>query len=115
MTFLDKLFGRNKKKTGRVLSDFDKNYFTGKELGKGAFGIDLVMIAVVKEVVRKSDSKKFAANIIYKSRFKNEMDSIHTEIDVLKKLQHPNIVKLVDLYQTNDHFYLVMDLATGGE
>jgi hypothetical protein len=38
MKFLDKLFGNKKKETGKVLSDFDKLYFTGKELGKGAFG-----------------------------------------------------------------------------
>jgi hypothetical protein len=38
MTFLDKLFGKKKEKVGRALSDFDKNYFTGKDLGKGAFG-----------------------------------------------------------------------------
>ena len=73
------------------------------------------MVAVVKEVVRKSDSKKFAAKIIDKSKVKNEVEAIHTEIDVLKKLHHKNIVVLVDLYQTEKHFYLVMDLATGGE
>jgi hypothetical protein len=38
MTFLDKLLGKKKEKQGRSLSDFEKHYFLGKELGKGAFG-----------------------------------------------------------------------------
>jgi calcium/calmodulin-dependent protein kinase I len=44
-----------------------------------------------------------------------EEDAIQTEIDVLKQLQHPNIVSMVDLYQTPKHYYLVMQLASGGE
>lgn len=34
---------------------------------------------------------------------------------MLQQLHHPNIVGLKDLYQTKSHFYLVMDLAAGGE
>ena len=66
MTFLDKLFGKKKEKKGKALSDFDKNYFLGKELGKGAF-------AVVKEATRKTDSKKFAAKIIDKTKVKGNV------------------------------------------
>lgn len=34
---------------------------------------------------------------------------------VLKELHHPNIVKLLDWFESRDKFYLVFELATGGE
>lgn len=107
MDFFKKVF-KKKASVGHKLSDFDQNYFVGKVLGKGGF-------AVVKEVIRKSDSTKYAAKIIDKSRIKSEEENIKSEIEVLKKIKHQHIISMVDIYQTNTQYYLVMDLATGGE
>ena len=107
MSFFKKLF-KKKEKVGHKLSDFDQNYFTGKVLGKGGF-------AVVKEAIRKTDSQKFAAKIIDKSRIKSEEENILSEIDVLKKIKHKHIISMVDIYTTSTQYFLVMDLATGGE
>ena len=96
----------SKKKPLRT--DFENNYFVEKELGKGAF-------ATVKQVTRKSDGKKFAVKIIDKKQAKGMEDSIHDEIEVMKQLSHPNIISLFDLYDTPKFYYLVMELATGGE
>jgi calcium/calmodulin-dependent protein kinase I len=38
-----------------------------------------------------------------------------SEIAVLKKVYHKNIICLQDLIETKSHYYLIMDLATGGE
>jgi calcium-dependent protein kinase len=35
------------------------------------------------------------------------------EIDVLKMCQHPNIVKLVDLFENIDHYYIVLEYMDG--
>ncbi|CAG8645783.1 8572_t:CDS:2, partial [Cetraspora pellucida] len=42
-------------------------------------------------------------------------DMLTTELEILKKIQHENLVKLRHLYETNDGVYIVTDLARGGE
>jgi len=38
-----------------------------------------------------------------------------TELNVLKKVDHPNIVALHDLFETKNAVYIITDLASGGE
>ncbi|KAJ3008568.1 hypothetical protein HKX48_008456, partial [Thoreauomyces humboldtii] len=87
---------------------YDQCYFTGKQLGLGTF-------AVVKECTRKSDSQKFAVKVIEKSALDGKLDMLRTEIDVLKRVQHVNLVSLVDYFETDRHVYLVTALCSGGE
>ena len=42
------------------------------------------------------------------------MDQFYTEIDVLKTLHHPNIIRLYDVYYTSQKIYIVMELMAGG-
>ena len=37
------------------------------------------------------------------------------EVDILRKLDHPNILKLFEFYEDLKHFHLVTELCTGGE
>jgi calcium-dependent protein kinase len=37
------------------------------------------------------------------------------EINILKQLDHPNILKLFESYEDDKRFYLVTELCTGGE
>jgi serine/threonine protein kinase len=37
------------------------------------------------------------------------------EIDILMQVDHPNIVKLIDVYEDSQTFSLVLELMTGGE
>ena len=110
MGLLSKLFKRDdaSRVKGKITNDFDQHYFMGKKLGQGAY-------AIVNQCTRKSDSKKFAVKVITKSKLKGEYDVVINEIDLLKKIDHPNIISLVDIYQTNEHYYLIIALATGGE
>ena len=41
--------------------------------------------------------------------------SIDTEIDILKTLDHPNVIKLYEVYDDERAIYLVMELCSGGE
>jgi len=41
--------------------------------------------------------------------------NIKMEVDILKKVNHPNIIALKELFDTPDKLYLVMELVTGGE
>ncbi len=40
---------------------------------------------------------------------------LYREIDIMRKLRHPHIVQLLDLYQTKEKLYLVLELVEGGE
>lgn len=43
------------------------------------------------------------------------MEFIKYEIETLKMCQHPNIIKLLDVFENNDYIYLVMELLQGGD
>ena len=40
---------------------------------------------------------------------------LSTELDVLKQVNHPNIVTLHDLYESKDGVFIITELASGGE
>jgi len=88
---------------GPRLEDF---YNVGKEIGRGAFSI-------VREGVHKETGKRVAIKAI-KSRYIKKKLLIR-EIDIMKKVgNHPNILKLHEVYETNNFLYLVLELVTGG-
>jgi serine/threonine protein kinase len=43
------------------------------------------------------------------------LEQLHHEIAVLKKLNHPNVIPLVDVFETPEKVFIVMDLMKGGE
>jgi len=88
----------------------EDSYILGKELGKGAFSI-------VRLVTSKKTGEKLAVKIIDKEKAKAEQDQkrLRTEVEILKKVSHPNIVCLKDLIETPNNLYLIMELVEGGE
>ena len=40
--------------------------------------------------------------------------AIRNEIEVLRRLDHPNLMKLLEVYETSHHYYLVCELLAGG-
>ena len=88
---------------------FAEQFTVGKKLGSGAFSI-------VKEAVRKETGERFAVKIVNKSKLDEEdLHALKTEIETLKSVTHPNIVCLEETFQDEGHFYLVMELVSGGE
>ena len=41
--------------------------------------------------------------------------ALQNEIDILTQVDHPNIVKLYEIFEDETTYYLVMELMTGGE
>jgi len=80
------------------------------ELGKGAF-------SVVKLAIHKTTGEKVAVKIIDKKAASTQQDEqrLKTEVEILKKVKHTNIVCLKDMYESNEKLCLVMELVTGGE
>jgi|TARA_B110000285_G_C15011927_1_gene556928 calcium-dependent protein kinase len=44
-----------------------------------------------------------------------DLIGMQTEIEILKTIDHPNVVKLIDVYEDERHICLVMELMEGGE
>eukprot|EP01039_Chlorochromonas_danica_P007127 gene7127-7880_t len=87
----------------------EDDYVIGKELGRGRF-------SVVCECVNKLTGVHCAVKIIDKATIEPEEKSLlRTEIAVLKLVNHPNIIKMMGLYETKSHIYIVMEMLKGGE
>ncbi len=41
--------------------------------------------------------------------------ALQNEIDILTQVDHPNIVKLYEIFEDEEAYYLVMELMLGGE
>jgi hypothetical protein len=79
------------------------------QLGAGAF-------SVVKEGSNKQNGESFAIKIVTKAKLTEEDEmALKDEIAVLTELQHPNIIRLYDVYQEKDYYYLVTEKMMGGE
>jgi serine/threonine protein kinase len=87
----------------------NEEYIIGKELGRGRF-------SVVHECVHKATGLHAAVKIINKSTVKpDEKALLRTEIAVLKLMDHPHIIKMLNLYESRDTIYIVMEMLKGGE
>lgn len=83
-------------------------YEFGEQLGTGAF-------SEVKVGIEKATGNKFAIKIIDKAKCKGKEGMIETEVNILKKVRHENIVQLYEMYEIENKIYLVMEIVTGGE
>ncbi|XP_018419270.1 PREDICTED: calcium/calmodulin-dependent protein kinase type IV [Nanorana parkeri] len=80
-------------------------YELESELGRGA-------TSVVYRCRQKGTSKPFAVKMLKKTVDKK---IVRTEIGVLLRLSHPNIIKLKEIFETPTEISLVLELVTGGE
>lgn len=80
-----------------------------KLLGKGAFG-------EVYLTQKNGMPGYYATKSLDRaySEKKENLNRLINEITVFKKIQHPNVVSLVDLKQTKSHIYIVMEYCNGG-
>ena len=95
------------KATGNV----NKNYKSLKKLGEGSYGtVHLVkhnysgQLRAMKIITKKiiEDTEKADADIL-------------NEIEILKKMDHPNIVKIFEFYNSTKNYYLITEYCKEGE
>ncbi|XP_031627402.1 serine/threonine-protein kinase MARK2-like isoform X3 [Contarinia nasturtii] len=80
-----------------------------KTIGKGNF-------AKVKLAKHVPTGKEVAIKIIDKTQLNpGSLQKLFREVRIMKMLDHPNIVKLFQVIETDKTLYLVMEYASGGE
>ncbi|XP_025198849.1 serine/threonine-protein kinase MARK2-like isoform X3 [Melanaphis sacchari] len=80
-----------------------------KTIGKGNF-------AKVKLAKHVPTGKEVAIKIIDKTQLlPGSLQKLFREVRIMKMLDHPNIVKLLQVIETEKTLYLVMEYASGGE
>ncbi|XP_057323540.1 serine/threonine-protein kinase MARK2-like isoform X4 [Microplitis mediator] len=80
-----------------------------KTIGKGNF-------AKVKLAKHIPTGKEVAIKIIDKTQLNpGSLQKLFREVRIMKMLDHPNIVKLFQVIETEKTLYLVMEYASGGE
>lgn len=88
-----------------------KKYIFGKTLGAGTFG-------VVRQAKNTETGEDVAVKILIKKALKGnkiQLEALYDELDILQGLHHPNIVAFKDWFESKDKFYIITQLAKGGE
>ncbi|XP_067395117.1 PAS domain-containing serine/threonine-protein kinase [Emydura macquarii macquarii] len=94
--------------------EYAKKYDTVSLVGKGAFGF-------VWTARCKKDNKEVVVKFIWKEKVLEdcwvedpELGKVTQEIAILQKQQHPNIIKVLDVFENGHFFQLVMEKHGSG-
>ncbi|TSL47678.1 Death-associated protein kinase 3 [Bagarius yarrelli] len=93
--------------------DVEQFYEMGEELGSGQF-------AIVRKCREKSTGVEYAAKFIKKRRLSSSRrgvsrEEIEREVNILREIQHTNIITLHDIFENKTDVILILELVSGGE
>ena len=84
-------------------------YKIQRTIGKGSF-------ATVRKAKNRQTNEYVAVKVLSKRKMAQEdIESLKNEIEIMKTVDHPNIVRLVDFFEDEAHYCLIMELMEGGE
>ena len=84
-------------------------YKLGRVLGQGSF-------ATVKLATCKADGSKWAIKMIKRASLAPEDEqALATEVEIMERISHPNIIHLKEVFECPNTVYMVMEVMTGGE
>lgn len=93
--------------TTNDISNIEDNYLLLETIGSGTF-------ATVRKCQNISTGEFFAVKSITKARVPH-LDFVRREVEILKEMDHPNIIRLYNVFEDTNKIYLVTELCTGGE
>ena len=88
---------------GKLLDIYD----VLKQLGKGGYG-------KVYEVKNKKTGEIRACKHLSKLNVK-DLDKFRREIEIMKKMDHPNIIQIYEVFESERSLYIIMEECKGGE
>ncbi|KAK9475220.1 kinase-like domain-containing protein [Dipodascopsis tothii] len=102
-----------------------------EKMGDGAFSnvykaqnYETGELAAIKVVRKYEISEESCADLLQKRHHGREekkpqktvdRSTILKEVSILRQLNHPNIVSLLDFFECDDYYYIIMELLPGGE
>ena len=81
-----------------------ETYECGSILGKGSS-------AQVFEVIHKFTGIKYACKVVFKDHSINDINTMKTEIEIMKRVKHENIISLYEIYETSTTQWFILELA----
>ncbi|CAB9496379.1 MAP kinase-activated protein kinase 2 (Fragment) [Seminavis robusta] len=88
---------------------FEDNYDLCEMLGEGAYG----EVYVCRHQLTGSER---AVKIIDKTRMcEAEYEEVINEFQILKQIDNPNVIRMYEFFDVDNKFYIVQELARGGE
>ena len=92
----------------RIEEQINNKYILGKTLGKGAY-------ADVKLVTDKITKIDYAMKIYKKKEIKDKVRKrcVNNEIEILKNIDHKNIIKLIEVIDLKDYILIIQELFIG--
>ncbi|GAA6003097.1 hypothetical protein JCM10207_001987 [Rhodosporidiobolus poonsookiae] len=96
---------------GHAMDDEDRigPYIIGEEIGRGSF-------ATVYRGERYDTRSAVAIKSVIRSKLTTKLlENLESEISILKRITHRNIVELKDCLKTDTHIYLIMDYCSAGD
>ena len=105
---LSDLLDINEKNLANNLNEQITKYTIGKTLGKGSY-------AIVKLCTDKHSNENYAMKIYNKSELKDQVRKrcVNNEIEILKRISHENIIKLIEVIELKEHILIVQELFQG--
>lgn len=87
-------------KKATCYSDLNDIYEVKQKLGNGKFGL-------VNLGIHKKSHRQVAIKVMSKKDMDNaDLELVKTEIDILKVCQHPNIIRIYDVFENLDYIYI---------
>lgn len=82
-------------------------YELGGKLGSGGYG-------EVFSCVHKETKIERAVKVLKRSNFCDD-EAVIKEFNILKELDHPNILRQIEMFSDEEHHYIVTEILKGGE
>ena len=86
---------------------FIKEYYPVEIIGAGSFGL-------VLNVIKIKTGQKMAVKIIAKNNTNLDSDYLNKEVKILNSLDNPRIMKIYDILDNTEYFFIFMELIEGG-
>lgn len=93
----------------RVNEEISDNYKIMKAIGEGAFST----VYLAKHI--KSGLKRCIKKIRKSNFTSDESEDIMNEIKILRDIDHPNIINIIEYYESKRSLYIVTEFLDGGE
>ena len=84
-------------------------YKITRKIGSGAYG------EVRKCYLRETGELRAVKIIKKKALEKSERERLRNEAEVLRQMDHPNIIKLYEIFEDKKYYYIITEFLTGGE